>query len=63
MLRRFAFAITVLLALTACDRLSPNEQAQFAEAIRREILAGVRAAGFQLTHKVTPLKPKEDEEF
>jgi hypothetical protein len=26
MLRRFAFAITVLLALTACDRLSPNEQ-------------------------------------
>jgi len=31
--------------------------------IRREILAGVRAAGFQLTHRVTPLKPKEDEEF
>src|SRR5207244_606535 len=31
--------------------------------IRREILAGVCAAGFRLTHKVTPLKPREDEEF
>jgi hypothetical protein len=26
MLRRFALATTVLLALTACDRLSPNER-------------------------------------
>jgi len=32
------------------------------EEVRRAILVGVRKHGVKITHKVTPLKPKEDEE-
>jgi hypothetical protein len=29
--------------------------------VRRAILAGVKKSGVKITHKVTPLKPAEDE--